>query len=58
MVGSPQRVRVESSLDLQCLRGLRALVVDDQETSRVIMFNLFQAWGMNAETATARHGLS
>jgi CheY-like chemotaxis protein len=41
------------------VRGLRALVVDDLETSRLIMSNLFDAWGMRADTAaTAEEGLA
>ncbi|MEF7614578.1 response regulator [Aquincola sp. MAHUQ-54] len=37
------------ALDLQRVRGLRALVVDDQETSRQIIGRLFAAWGMEAD---------
>jgi CheY-like chemotaxis protein len=40
----------QHALDLQRLRGLRALVVDDQETSRLIMENMFGTWGMTVET--------
>jgi PAS domain S-box-containing protein len=40
----------KSGLDLQRLRGLRALVVDDQETSRLIMENMISAWGMTVDT--------
>jgi two-component system sensor histidine kinase/response regulator len=46
------------SLDLHRVRGLRALVVDDLETSRLIMNNMFDAWGMHADSvATAEEGL-
>ena len=40
----------QGAFDLQHLRGLRALVVDDQETSRMIMQNMFAAWGMQVDT--------
>jgi len=39
--------------DLQQLRGLRALVVDDQATSRLILQNLLQAWEIGVESAAS-----
>ena len=48
MVDSPN-----CSLDLHRLKGLRTLVVDDQETSRAILQNLLQAWGLEVETASS-----
>ncbi len=36
---------------LHAVRGLRALVVDDQETSRLIMGHMLEAWGVHADTA-------
>jgi len=48
----------KGALDLQRLRGLRALVVDDQETSRMIMENLFVSWGLVVDsTPSPRDGL-
>ena len=45
-------------LDLHRVRGLKALVVDDQETSRLILQSLFEAWGLEVDTvATALEGL-
>jgi PAS domain S-box-containing protein len=47
------------TLDLHRVRGLRALVVDDQETSRMILGHLFEAWGVRADVvATAEEGLA
>jgi PAS domain S-box-containing protein len=37
--------------DLQAVRGLRALVVDDQETARHILESLLQAWGLEVTSA-------
>jgi len=46
-------------LDLHRVRGLRALVVDDIETSRQIISTLFEAWGVRAHAvATAEEGLA
>ncbi len=39
----------DPSLDLHNLRGLKVLVVDDQETSRIILRELLAAWGLGAE---------
>jgi two-component system, sensor histidine kinase and response regulator len=46
------------TLDLHHIRGLRALVVDDQQTSRQILGALFQTWGVRTDSAaTAPEGL-
>jgi two-component system sensor histidine kinase/response regulator len=37
------------ALDLHDLRDLKLLVVDDQETSRLILRELLDAWGLHAE---------
>jgi PAS domain S-box-containing protein len=45
-------------LDLHRVRGLRALVVDDQETSRLILGHMFDAWGVQADVVgTGEEGL-
>ncbi len=58
------KVRIPAALqrgaiDLHRLRGLRALVVDDHETSRLIMENMLGAWGVHADsTASPIDGLA
>ena len=39
--------------DLQQIHGLHALVVDDRETSRLILRQLLQAWGLGVRTAAS-----
>jgi two-component system sensor histidine kinase/response regulator len=46
-------VKSKSPADLQRLQGLRVLVVDDQETSRIIMENMFETWGMVVHTTAS-----
>ncbi len=46
-------------LDLHNLRDLKVLVVDDQETSRLILRQLLDAWGLRAElVATGEKALA
>jgi CheY-like chemotaxis protein len=44
--------------DSECLKNIRALVVDDQETSCTILRNILESWHLHVETAlSAEEGL-
>lgn len=42
-----------AKLDLQQIGGLKVLVVDDQETSRLTLKSLLEAWGLEAHIASS-----
>ena len=42
-----------ATLDSKQLAGLRVLVADDQETSRIVLRDLLQAWGVDVQTAAS-----
>ncbi len=45
--------RSAAPMDLQAIRGLRALVVDDHESARRILESLLQTWGLEVTSAAS-----